>query len=273
MKRLIITADEFGQTRDVNIAIDELFNMGCITNAALMPNMDFTDEAIELANKHNINVGVHFNLTEGKPLSNSAEVKSLIDKNGHFFPPLIFLTRYFLGLIKIGEVEKELRAQIKKLRDAKIKLTHFDGHCYIQMLPSVMVTMIKVCKEFGINKTRLAYEKWHYRPNGIAVLITYNFWFRKFLPSLFLNKMRKILWRNSIRHTDNFYGALIIDACDVQGKLISVLNNVKEGSSELMVHPGMDNAKRKAEYDTLKSELFRNGIKANGIELISYSEL
>ena len=273
MKRLIITADEFGQSEDVNKAICELFKEGHITNTVLMANMLAAEEAIRLAKQNKINTGIHFNLTEGKPLSDIADVKSLVDRKGEFYKPFLFLTRYFFGMINLDDAEKELSLQAKKLHDGKIKLTHFDGHCYIQMLPGLMRIMIKIAKDYGMNKTRLAYEKWSYKANGIGSFFAYNFWFRKFLPSLFRNKLRKLLDENSIKHTDNFYGALIIDANDTKEKLLLTLDKIEEGTSELMVHPGLNSGKRSAENDALNSEAFRDKIKANGIELISYLEL
>ena len=82
MKKLIITADEFGQSEDANKAICELFKEGYITNTALMANTDAAEEAIRLAKQNKINAGIHFNLTEGRPLSDIADVvKQILIQN------------------------------------------------------------------------------------------------------------------------------------------------------------------------------------------------
>ncbi|MGA2094374.1 MAG: ChbG/HpnK family deacetylase, partial [Sedimentisphaerales bacterium] len=68
--RLIINADDFGLCRGVNKGIAEAHATGVLTSATLMANMPAAEEAVEIAHKlSNLGVGVHLNLTEGKPLS------------------------------------------------------------------------------------------------------------------------------------------------------------------------------------------------------------
>ena len=175
MKQLIITADEFGESHDANNAVYELFKAGHITNASLMANTPCAEEAISLAKKSRMKCGVHFNLTFGRPLCDANEVRSLVDKDGNFYSPFAFAARYFLGFVHLNEVEKEFRAQLNKLYESKLRPTHFDGHCYIHMLPGILNVALRVSNERNLRKTRLAYENWSYSLHGFRSLLSYNF--------------------------------------------------------------------------------------------------
>ncbi len=69
--RLIVNADDFGYSHDVNMAIVEAFEKGYITNTTIMVNMPGFDEAVELSKKYGFfdKVGLHLNLFEGVPLT------------------------------------------------------------------------------------------------------------------------------------------------------------------------------------------------------------
>ncbi|MBO5102478.1 MAG: ChbG/HpnK family deacetylase, partial [Clostridia bacterium] len=56
--KLILNADDFGLSPSVNKGIVEAFQQGIISSATMMMNTPYTDEAIELAKKHNLkNIG------------------------------------------------------------------------------------------------------------------------------------------------------------------------------------------------------------------------
>ncbi len=75
---LIINADDFGLSERDNQAILASFEQSVITSATLMANMPFFAQACQLAKTQKIDkqLGLHFNLTYGKPLSRDI---SLID--------------------------------------------------------------------------------------------------------------------------------------------------------------------------------------------------
>src|SRR5260370_42450098 len=71
MRKIIVNADDFGMSAEVNRAIVEAFENNVISSTTLMANMPGFDEACELAHRHRLvsKIGLHLNLTAVYPLS------------------------------------------------------------------------------------------------------------------------------------------------------------------------------------------------------------
>src|SRR5262249_60976007 len=109
-KRLIVNADDFGLTTGVNRAIIEGHTRGAITSATLMANMPAFDAAVRLANDHpSLGVGLHINITQGRPVADASRVSSLINDRGAFWgTSTAFLRRMPAGGVRIGEVGRRV---------------------------------------------------------------------------------------------------------------------------------------------------------------------
>ena len=116
MKKLIVNADDFGLTNGVNRAIIEGHTRGAITSATLMANMPAFDAAVRLAKDHpSLGVGLHFNITQGRPVADASRVGSLIDDSGEFWGTSQAVLMTHAGrAVEYQEVVIELRAQIEK---------------------------------------------------------------------------------------------------------------------------------------------------------------
>ena len=156
MKRLIINADDFGLSSQVNKAIIEAFKQGVLTNASLLANGLSFQEAVALAKANpELGVGIHLNILRGKPLSVLNEVRSLVDQRGFFQEsPLRLGSKILLSKISLSEIEKEFKAQIMKVMEEGVQPTHLDTEKHIHILPSILRIIIKLAKEFKINKIR-----------------------------------------------------------------------------------------------------------------------
>ena len=72
MIKLIVNADDFGYSAQVNEAIVKAFADGLVSSTTLMPNMPGFDDAVALIRQGRIpadSTGVHLNLFEGEPLT------------------------------------------------------------------------------------------------------------------------------------------------------------------------------------------------------------
>lgn len=84
-KRLILNADDFGLTSGVNYGILHAYLNQSISSISLMINTPQTLEAIDIMQRYQMTcVGIHINITLGKPVSNPCDVPSLIDETGCF---------------------------------------------------------------------------------------------------------------------------------------------------------------------------------------------
>ena len=82
---IIINADDFGLSKGVNKGIYQLFMQRVVTSTSMLANLPGFHQAAEMAKANpELSVGIHLNLTYGKPLLARQEVKTLVDSAGNF---------------------------------------------------------------------------------------------------------------------------------------------------------------------------------------------
>jgi len=122
MPFLIVNADDFGLSKGVNYGIIDAHVNGIVTSTTLMVNMPAAKHASSLAKKYpSLGVGVHFNLTAGKPIH--LNVPSLVNDKGYFHSK-----KDVLNKANVIEIEKELRAQINEFFTLGLSPSHIDTH-------------------------------------------------------------------------------------------------------------------------------------------------
>src|SRR6516164_1415614 len=160
MRSLIVNADDLGWTEGVNRGIADAHRNGIVTSASLLANGAAFDDAVKTAGQlPGLGVGVHLNLSDGRPAAPPREVTSLLNEVGEFSGgPQSLLLRLTAGRVDPGEVEKEWDAQIQKVRAAGIRPTHLDGHKHVQMLPGLFAVALRLAKKHGIPALRVSLE-------------------------------------------------------------------------------------------------------------------
>ena len=153
--KLIINADDFGMTKSCTKAIFDAYNSGLITDTTMVANGEAFDFANELSKGHKIreSIGIHFNLTEGTPLTEDIKRYGKFVSGGKFHGKVNRLKP--LSKAERRAVYEELTAQIEKIEKAGIVVTHADSHHHIHTAVFIAPVVIKVCKEHGIKKIRL----------------------------------------------------------------------------------------------------------------------
>ncbi len=85
MRRLIVNADDFGLTTEVNKGIIEAYRNGIVTSTTIMVNMPgFADAVEKIRCTPGLAVGIHLNLTYGVPVLGADQVRSLVGPDGRF---------------------------------------------------------------------------------------------------------------------------------------------------------------------------------------------
>lgn len=231
MKKVIINADDFGLIQGVNEGIVEAHQEGILTSATLMANMPGFDQAVEMAGANpELGVGVHLNILRGQPLSPAQKVGSLLSRELRFIPSVSnLLYRMVLKRVSFDEVEREFRAQVEKVQGAGIDPSHIDSEKHIHLIRPLFRIVIKLAKEYKINKVRFIQEYCvSSRPGQM---------FKSMFISLSSTSMKKKMVQEGVRSPDRFYGV-----CDsgriTAAKLQGALERAKEGVTEIMVHPG-----------------------------------
>lgn len=155
MTQFIINADDFGLTKFQTSAIAECFRKGYISSATICANGDYFNEALCLLRKENLNgkVGAHINITEGKPLTKEISYEPFFCSNGFFHARI----NRFKSLNK--EQKKllycEISAQLQRIADSGINITHIDSHHHIHTAIYILPIFLEAMKQFKISKIRI----------------------------------------------------------------------------------------------------------------------
>lgn len=283
--KIIINADDFGMTKSINNAITELMHLGTITSTTVMVNMPYANEAIELLKIPNISIGLHFNLTEGKPTSSIDEVSSLVDKKGNFHSKKELESRAKKNLIKKEEVLLELKNQYAKLYDILgDNITHFDSHQGLNRIPVVFKALLDFGKETQKPKGIRFYVK-HYIQNSGKVIVPSLFDIQKFgIKRLLVEQYLKNNKNQINKYFKSPEGMLVTsshNAIDVFKALVkNPLAKFENAILEIPCHPSIDtieleNTKltdeRVIEYQFLKSTAFLEAKKS--LDLVSFNSV
>ncbi len=289
MKRLIINADDFGFTPGVNAGIVRAFQEGILTSTTIMANGEAFDDAVTLALANpGLGVGCHLAVVGGRPVAPTREVASLVDENG-FMPATLtqLMMKMARGAVQTTDIEREFRAQIERVVKAGIKPSHLDTHKHTHMHPRVMKALARVAVEYGITSIRNPFENIQGpRPTGDAARAQRRAYFKQYIISLAVKgqawRFNRVVRSNQLRTPDNFFGVALTGLLD-SSAVHQIIGSVKEGTTELMCHPGIcDRAleqattrlkhERERELEALTEPALRRFALEQGIELISYKE-
>jgi hypothetical protein len=195
--RIVFHADDFGMNRAVTDGIIRGFQHGVMTATALLANAPDASRAIlewqRLGQARDsgllpsatirrelhepevpFELGVHLNLTQGRPLT-SGYPAELLDNHGRFTG----IGRLFAAFRRRrpnheSKVFAELAAQIEFLHDHGHRPTHLNGHQYIELLPGLrpalrellvrhQIPALRLARERGLLRSTLFYE---FRPSN-----------------------------------------------------------------------------------------------------------
>jgi predicted glycoside hydrolase/deacetylase ChbG (UPF0249 family) len=162
MARLIINADDFGLTTGINRAIAELHQARALTSATLMATGPAFSDAVAIARANpTLGVGCHIVFTDGTPASPPGTIPTLLGPDGKNFRPslLDFIQALLRGAIREDDIEREALAQIQKLRQAGIAITHLDTHKHTHLFPAVIRPLLRVAERTSIRAIRNPFEQ------------------------------------------------------------------------------------------------------------------
>lgn len=156
MPRVTVNGDDLGMNKSCTEAIIRALREGLITDTTMMTNGAFFDDAVRLSKEYGFSdrIGVHFNLTEGQPLTGAIRDVPLFVGDGTFHQRFLRHPR----TLDEGEqkaVFAELCAQAERIRSAGIAITHADSHHYLHTYAALAPIFAEVCHRCGIDTIRL----------------------------------------------------------------------------------------------------------------------
>jgi predicted glycoside hydrolase/deacetylase ChbG (UPF0249 family) len=115
--QLIVNADDFGSSREVNSAVIQAHQHGVLTSASLMVNGQAADEAVALARANpNLSIGLHLVMVDGQSTLPHKDIPHLVDEQGDFpGDPVLIGMRLVISRQARQELAQELAAQFERL--------------------------------------------------------------------------------------------------------------------------------------------------------------
>ncbi|AWN42246.1 hopanoid biosynthesis-associated protein HpnK [Methylobacterium durans] len=160
MKRLVVTADDFGLSLQVNEAVEQAHREGILTAASLMVSAPAAADAIERARRlPSLRVGLHLVLVEAWPTLPAVELPDLTDAAG-----LMRRDMERLGLdlalrpAARRQLSAEIGAQFEAFRATGLPLDHVNAHKHFHVHPLIAGAVLRIGRAFGMRALRVPRE-------------------------------------------------------------------------------------------------------------------
>jgi hopanoid biosynthesis associated protein HpnK len=160
VRRLIVTADDFGAAVEVNEAVEAAHRGGMLTAASLMVSGPAAADAVARACRMpSLRVGLHLVLVEGRPILPGSAVSELIDDNGLFRSDMAAVgMRLACSRQARRQLANEIAAQFETFRSTGLALDHCNAHKHFHLHPVIGSLLISIGARFGLRAARVPVE-------------------------------------------------------------------------------------------------------------------
>jgi chitin disaccharide deacetylase len=234
MKKLILTADDFGAAVEVNEAVERAHRDGILTAASLMVSGAAAHDAVARARQMpSLRVGLHLVLVEGKPVLPARAVPDLVDAQGFFRNDMARAGAAMFFLPKVrAQLAAEIEAQFEAFAATGLKLDHINAHKHFHLHPTIAALMVKAGRAHGVKGARVPLEPQaplrrieQHRTNATVTLTT---------P--FARALRSRFRRAGIAAPDQVFG-LAWSGAMTTPRLRGLIEHLPDGLSEIYLHP------------------------------------
>jgi predicted glycoside hydrolase/deacetylase ChbG (UPF0249 family) len=155
---MVVNADDFGISARINEGIVVSHRAGIVTATSLMAVGSAFEQAVQCCRAAPaLDVGVHLTLVAERPLL--ARRSSLAGDDGRFpESAAAFLRRWLTGSIRRADVQAEWSAQIERVLDHGIRVTHLDSHQHVHILPGLADLSLNLAARYNIPFVRVPVE-------------------------------------------------------------------------------------------------------------------
>jgi predicted glycoside hydrolase/deacetylase ChbG (UPF0249 family) len=257
---LVLHADDFGMSEAVSRGIVQGFTHGLLTSTSILANGPACDFALaqwrdlqarksrgdlpSLEKRRRLHdstapfdLGIHLNLTEGRPLTGDRYPRQLLDRDGRFPGVLAVAGRLLLSGSRFHDaLDQELSAQIELLLDRGIAPTHLNAHQYVDMLPAVAAVLPDLLRRYAIGVVRVPWETQLTRTTLLRRFEPGN-WLVGQIKRLFAFRHLVAVTRRGISHPSGYFGTCHAGRID-RDLLRGFLDAAGTGLTEIGMHPG-----------------------------------
>lgn len=284
-KRLIINADDFGLSHGITDGILLTHRKGLLTSTSLMVNQPATEYAVRhVPEAPSLGVGIHLNLTEGKPVLPIDEVRTLVGAAGEFVGPAEMGRRLLRWDASPREIEAEFRAQIQQMKSLGLEPTHADSHHRIHMYPAAARAFYRAVTSEGIRRAR-APRKRYWPATGRLGGPHIGPLYRRIAAKSYLEFLQSVVFRG-LQLPDagvTFHPKYSNTPDRLPEAWQSTFEYLPEGAYELWCHPGFIQAgfsetdslseRREQEISILLDPKLRDIAARRELQLINFAQL
>lgn len=254
--QIVITADDFGISKETNLAIMDSFKNGVLTSTCVMANGEAFLHAMDEVYPQikDISLGVHLNIIEGKSqLSTSKQM--LTDNQDIYNNGFIALLVKSFNNKFLDEIEKDFRVQIETILE-KSEVEFINSHVHTHSIPRIFELTCKLADEYKIPFIRTQAETPYYAPKFNRHLnINYPI---NLIKMILLNFFSIINFRTikkyNVKTNKRFLGVTYTGNMD-KNAIVSGIERIKNSDEllEIILHPTVDELKinNNIEYKTL----------------------
>jgi hopanoid biosynthesis associated protein HpnK len=160
VKRLVVTADDFGLSPEVNEAVEQAHREGILTAASLMVSAPAAADAVARAKRlPSLRVGLHLVLVEAWPTLPPRELPDLAGPDG-----LLRADMAKLGLDMARrpaarrQLAAEIEAQFEAYRATGLPLDHVNAHKHFHVHPLIAGAVLRIGRRYGMKALRVPRE-------------------------------------------------------------------------------------------------------------------
>ena len=248
--KLIVNADDFGFSEEVNANIVKCHQKGIVTSTTILAASDKFDEAIQLA-KENPKLGIGVHLAIDGPNNIGKKYTTLLDsKTGEFHEDLVAVKKVRNGDFNFEELVSEYSLQIEKVKNEGITITHLDHHHHFHLYFPILKAVIAVAKKYKIP---------YIRPQKILYAAHNPF------PKNIYRHYHQFYLSSRYKTVEGYASLIGCDSGQMHKKFQTLLNSNKK-TMELVVHPLKENG----EIDFLTNPEI---VEKSQNHLINYADL
>jgi chitin disaccharide deacetylase len=234
VKRLIVTADDFGAAAQVNEGVERAHRNGILSAASLMVAGAAAGDAVQRARTMpSLRVGLHLVLVEGKPILPAHAVPDLVDASGHFRTDMARAGAAMFFFPKVrAQLAAEIEAQFAAFAATGLRLDHVNAHKHFHLHPTIAALIVKAAKAHGVKGARVPLEPQAvlgriepHKASGVVML-----------TAPFARALRARFRRAGIAAPDSVFG-LAWSGAMTAARLAGLIAHLPDGLSEIYMHP------------------------------------
>jgi hopanoid biosynthesis associated protein HpnK len=238
MQSIIITADDFGFSQEINEAVELGHRDGVLSAASLMVSAPAANDAVARAKRlPNLRVGLHVVLVQGTPTLPPEEVDALVGADGRFPENLTAAgVKWFFSPKARRQLRREVAAQFAAFRKTGLRLDHVNAHNHMHLHPTLLSAILAELRGIGNVGVRLPREPRSAFDDTVPAAARAAALIERGVMTPWLKLMERRLKREGVKYNNWIMGLAATGQVD-EGTLLRFVDTLPEGVIEVYCHP------------------------------------